>query len=309
MAPRLSRKLFIKLGPRQRRLVVSVGAYILFGFAWILLSDALVHHLAANNIIEYALQRFKGMLFVILTAVFIIYALFSDARALDAANDNFLRHQQAAEAATRQLLKTQENERRDLHALFHDSIGQAIVGLKFEMEDALLHCEPKVREHIMQLVLKAGETVTNLSQNLRPAIVETIGLGPALFAAARKFGPATTTHIETDIQLQDAQFPNDVALNCFYIAEEALRNALLHAKASKIILSAHAQGNALELQIRDNGIGLRNEPNQSRTGLEIMRQRAILAGGELNIDSVPGKGTVVSAHFPIDDHKRTGIYG
>ena len=97
----------------------------------------------------------------------------------------------------------------------------------------------------------------------------------------------------------DARAPIEIETACFRIVQEALSNVARHARARHVEVALTAQGVALEVTVRDDGVGFNVDRLRTGLGLVGMAERAEFAGGRLDIESAPGAGTTVRAHFPL----------
>jgi PAS domain S-box-containing protein len=219
-----------------------------------------------------------------------------------------------------QLLKVQETERRRLARELHDEIGQALIvlnnNLRALLEEAGDHgLAPRLQESL-QVVQRLKEQVHDLSLNLRPSMLDDLGLVPALRWVAERQAALAGLRAEVwaDPSLEPPrQDPTSVAhrldplieTECFRVAQEALTNVVKHAHARTVIVELTRNGDQLHLSVRDDGLGfevvrLREQAVRGASlGLLSMEERATLAGGGLQYHSTPGQGTEVHAWFPL----------
>jgi signal transduction histidine kinase len=212
-------------------------------------------------------------------------------------------------ALSRSLIGAQEAERHQLARELHDEIGQALtaVGLKL---DALLDEDPnpEQREHITEasgVVKHAIDQVRDLSLDLRPSILDDLGLVAALRWYVRRQAEQTGLEIELDAQQLDTRPAPEVETACFRIVQEALTNVARHARARRVKVEVADKGGRVECVVRDDGQGFDVERAQEGArrggtfGLNSMEERAELAGGTLQLSSTPGRGTEVRARLPL----------
>jgi len=150
--------------------------------------------------------------------------------------------------------------------------------------------------------------VRSLSLDLRPPLLDDLGLVPALHWLVQQHhsrGATPRVHLTTDPNLGRCEPPIETA--CFRIAQEALTNALRHARATSIDLTLAAREGSLRLGVSDNGKGFDSAAARVRAegggslGLLGMHERASLAGGSLTLHSAPGQGTQIEAVFPLSN--------
>jgi two-component system sensor histidine kinase DegS len=210
---------------------------------------------------------------------------------------------------TRQIISAQEEERKEISRELHDEVVQTLVGINVELAaltkgtSAGLH---KLRAKIartQRLVANSVNAVHRFARELRPAVLDDLGLIPALHVfckglAARK-----------KLKIQLTAFRGVEALGgaertvLFRVAQEALNNVVRHARASAVTISISRMPATVRMEIADNGksfpVGQTLLPrNNKRLGLVGMRERIEMVGGHLTIKSAPGHGTTVCAEIP-----------
>ncbi len=216
------------------------------------------------------------------------------------------RHQ--LQALSRRLVEVQETERTLLARELHDQIGQTLSAVKVNLE--AIHRDlrdstllTRVEEGIAA-VERAVEQVQTLSFDLRPSLLDDLGLAAAVDAyVKRRAGPAGLS-LGLAIAV-DGAVPKEVEVACFRIVQEAVTNVVSHARARRLEVELRTDASCLRLAVRDDGVGLpvrtlqATAPVEHQLGLLGMRERAQYVGGELEIESRPGAGTLVSARFPL----------
>lgn len=209
---------------------------------------------------------------------------------------------------SRRLLEFQESERHHIARELHDEIGQVLTVAKIQLQSTALLKEAapfaaRLKEPV-QLLDRLLAQVRSLSLDLRPPLLDDLGLVPALHWLLQQHeGHASTprVHLNTGPNLPRCDPTLETA--CFRIAQEALTNALRHAQAHTVHLTVGIQDGKLRLRVRDDGIGFdatsaRNRAERGASlGLLGMHERALLAGGSLTLLSAPGRGTEVEAVF------------
>jgi len=209
-----------------------------------------------------------------------------------------------------ELIAVQEAERRRIARELHDVVGQALTAVKLSLQS--LERMPEAPGHECKAISESIATVDSVLQqvrafafDLRPAALDDLGLAAALRSycdrTARQSGLAISYRIETG----DTRFGADTETTCFRVAQEALTNVIRHAGASRVWMKLRVgRGPAsLILEVRDDGVGFDTLICGSARciGIEGMRERAVLAGGSLDVISSPGAGTRIIARLPIDD--------
>jgi len=198
----------------------------------------------------------------------------------------------AAEAESRRLgrraLRAQDDERRRIAKELHDDIGQRFALLVLRIQSA---GEPEERKQVVNYAREMGRDVQRLSHLLHPAWIEAVGIEAAL----RTLVESVSEHSDVVVQFDDGGcdcVSGATTVAVYRIAQEALSNAVRHANATEITISAHC-GKMFELRIRDNGCGFDSENAGPGMGLSGMVERAHELDSELTVTSAPGQGTTV----------------
>ena len=206
----------------------------------------------------------------------------------------------------RAVWRVQEDERRRLARELHDGVGQNLTAIKHRLAAAastLPDNAQDTRKVLEAAIALCGDTLEDtrqLSRLLRPAILDDLGLEPALRWLARSQGEASGLDISLDIgPLPDLD--GDVQTLLFRVAQEALNNIAKHAQAHSVLIRVVARGGLLQLQVVDDGRGFTPELAQSGggSGLGGMRERLRLYDGQLELHSTPGEGTRLRAVLPL----------
>ena len=216
-------------------------------------------------------------------------------------DENARAHADLRELSAR-LLRAQENERRTLARELHDEVGQSLSAILMETEGAACAEEPaELREHlaaIRAMAEKTGNEVRDLALLLRPSMLDDFGLVPALKWQAREMAKRTGLHVV--VQADDAMdgLPDEHQTCIYRLVQEALNNASRHASARTVEVTVMREGARVEFSVRDDGIGF--DPRLVRgLGLLGMEERVRRLGGQVRIDSQPGRGTLVAAELPV----------
>ncbi len=225
-------------------------------------------------------------------------------------------------ALTTQLVKIQETERRHLAMELHDQIGQVLTGLQFMLESA----KNKTYEEQTIRIREAQETVRGLieqiremSLNLRPSMLDDMGLLPTLLWHFERYTKQTGIQVSFRHNRISERLPPDMEIAVYRIVQEALTNIARYAQASEAFVQLVQKKDVLGIAIIDHGIGF--DPgidiNKATTaGLTGMRERANILGGNLVVKSAPKKGTQILVTLPLGnkpverrDHVRDVITG
>lgn len=205
------------------------------------------------------------------------------------------------------IMDEQEKERSALARELHDELGQVLTALRIDsswMLDRLKEIDPKSALRALsmcEMIDQTIEEVRRMAFRLRPGVLDDLGLIDALEAYTTDFERRTGI----TCVFEHANVPNvneTLATAAYRITQEALTNAARHAAASHIEVKVEAQNGNLFLNVTDNGKGFNLfELNESEGfGLASMRERASLAGGDLEIRSAAGEGTRIVCNMPIE---------
>ncbi|HEY1342774.1 MAG TPA: sensor histidine kinase [Bryobacteraceae bacterium] len=208
------------------------------------------------------------------------------------------------------LLEVEEEGRRKLSRELHDEIGQTLALLQIEIshaQGAAAAAPPAVRERLQQareLANKTVQTVRNMSGLLRPALLDDLGLVPALQFQLEDFLRRSGVACEFTEEGVADQLPDPIKTCVYRVVQEALHNCEKHSGATKVKVAVRQLPECLLAEVEDNGRGFQlNEqgmPSKSRgLGLLGIRERAAIAGGSLVIDSAPGHGARIALRIPL----------
>ncbi len=219
------------------------------------------------------------------------------------------------EMASRQLISIQETERRNLARELHDEIGQLLTLVNVNLQLIKKHLPGPGADTLIQdtsaVVNRVIQQVRDRSLNLRPSMLDDFGLAAALRWYAERMNQGVNLKINSDIKLANARFAPEIETAGFRIVQEAITNTVRHAKATEISILAEQRGDALEIEVRDNGVGFDLAEARQRAALGAsagilgMIERAALTHGRLDIESRPGC-TVVRVRFTLSAPRKDG---
>ena len=214
------------------------------------------------------------------------------------------------EQLSARLLEIEEDGRRRLSRELHDGIGQSLAVIQIELShvQALTDdSQPRVRERLeraRELAENTVQTVRNIALLLRPALLDDLGLTPALQWLLEDFQRRSAVACEFSESGVDELLPDSVKTCVYRVIQEALHNCEKHAGASQVRVAVRQSQNVLRVEIEDNGRGVELNPKgmpQRGAGLGLlgMRERAARVGGSLALRSSPGLGTQISLEIPL----------
>ena len=200
-------------------------------------------------------------------------------------------------------MRAQEEERRRLARDLHDEVNQALTAILLRLE-ALAQDTPAERAdevaELKRLVNQAMEELLTLARQLRPTVLDDLGLKAALAGNVSELDRRSSVNATFESTGTFQDLPADAQLVVYRVAQEALSNAAQHAGAAHIRVRLDRSNGAVELTVSDDGRGFTFDQANRGLGLGGMRERALLVGGDLRIESRPRVGTRVRLHLPIE---------
>jgi PAS domain S-box-containing protein len=218
-------------------------------------------------------------------------------------------------ALAARLQSIREEERKRVAREIHDQLGQALTAIKIDLSSLVRELpagekQPSKRtSSILQLVDESIQSVRRISTELRPGILDDLGLVAAIEWAGEDFQARTGTTCQLDLPPEDIPVDAECATAIFRIFQETLTNVARHADAGKVDVRVAREGGDLILEVHDNGKGISTDKlaNGEALGILGMRERAMLLGGEITISSPPGNGTTVRVRIPEAPSELAGI--
>jgi signal transduction histidine kinase len=226
------------------------------------------------------------------------YQLFQQAREME---ENLRR-------LSSRILRAQEEERTRISRELHDEVGQTLTAINMnltELRARLTNGDPGLLARLgdsQQLLESSMETVHRFARELRPAMLDDLGLSPAIRSQLNCFSRRTGVETRCRISPIVAKLDPDRNTVIYRIVQESLNNIAKHAQAGRVEIDIRRQGQSVCVQVRDDGRGFSagSLPGASqRLGLLGMQERVKLVAGELTIASEPGRGTTVRALIPL----------
>lgn len=247
-----------------------------------------------------------GLVALLLPTIYFMWG-----RPLTAYINELRQREEEVRALSRRLVTAGEQERRRLALDLHDEFGQSLSNLRWGMERIKtvlgdrLGPEAASCDQLLAQVDALGVRIRHLSATLHPVMLEDLGLVPTLQWAVDELAER---HPELRVELQTQglkrRLPAAIELVLYRVAQEAMTNAVRHARPDTLTLTLTACSPKVLLQIRDDGIGF--EPPETSggrwsggLGLYGMRERVANVGGRLSLNSAPGAGTLIRVEVPV----------
>jgi two-component system sensor histidine kinase UhpB len=192
-------------------------------------------------------------------------------------------------------LRAQEEERARVARDLHDEVNQSLTGLLLRLEAVREAAPPELEPELAEtrtLANQAMRELLSLARQLRPTALDDLGLAAAIAGQVEQLERSgLTAELATEGDFSDLD--DDVQLVVYRVAQESLTNAARHSEAQRIAVTLRRSGDAVELEVADDGRGFAFEQSERGLGIGGMRERALLIGAELTIESRPGEGTTV----------------
>lgn len=242
--------------------------------------------------------------------------------ALDASERHFgellqrsTRMQDQLRRLSHELLSAQEDERKRISRDLHDRVAQTMLAVNAKLEvlrkDATVNLAglKKTLTGTQRLLDQSLSAVHHFAREMRPPLLDDLGLAPAVLSFATDFTKRTRVPIRFTAFAGIESLDADKRTVLYRIVQEALANVAKHAKAARVNVTIKKVGDTVRLEIHDDGRSFRVERalhsgKITRLGLLGMRERTEMVGGRFSIDSTPGQGTTVRAEIPLSKARR-----
>ena len=211
-------------------------------------------------------------------------------------------------ALASEVVSAGETERAALARELHDSTAQRLAGLLLQLSAAARDSKDPALTPRLVAARDAAQEITEevrmLSQTIRPIVLDELGLVPALEKLARDSTNGTGIDVDVHVVSKPRTIPPQIASALYRVAQEAVRNAVLHSSAHKIHIVLHGEPEVATLEVLDDGVGfdpaiIESSDTSLKRGLTSMRERMALVDGDLQIKSAPHGGTTVVATVPV----------
>jgi len=203
-----------------------------------------------------------------------------------------------------ELMRAQEKERKRIAGELHDSVAASLVAVNFSIEKILGQVEHDERikaglRDLMSLVRQVNEETRRIMADLRPSLLDDLGIVPAIKWFCREYEKTYShIHVEKQIDLSENDLTDSLITAIFRVSQEAMNNIAKHSKATVVTFSLREENDRIGLTIHDNGQGFDLDTVTRGLGLSTMRERAELSGGTFDLESATGKGTLIRVSWP-----------
>jgi two-component system sensor histidine kinase UhpB len=223
------------------------------------------------------------------------------------AEEQLKKSQEELRELTEHLQTVREEERTSIARELHDDIGQNLAALKIDMHllDRELPKDQKLihdrLESFMELTDRMTDTVGGIFTDLRPPLLDELGLKGVVGWYQREFEKRAEIKCDFQVELEGVDLSDHFSLAVFRILQESLTNVRLHSEATRVMVRLRGKDGKLELIVKDNGVGIKEDQIREYKAFGIigMEERVRHLGGEIKIKGVEGKGTTVTVRIPL----------
>jgi signal transduction histidine kinase len=229
------------------------------------------------------------------------------------------RAQAAQQAFSRQLIESQEGERKRIAAELHDSLGQNLLVVKNRASlGELSQQDEEARRQFHEIgaaVAQTLEEVRTISYNLRPHHLDQLGLTTTIRAMIEKVAESSGIGMSIDLDDIDGVFAATAEITIYRIIQESLNNVVKHSRAGEAHVAVHCHEHHVEITIRDNGQGFASSPPDAGAtdpggfGLKGLAERVHMLDGTHTIESAPGRGTTVTVRIGVGAGQQEPAHG
>jgi signal transduction histidine kinase len=218
----------------------------------------------------------------------------------------------ALERLSTRVVRHDEDERRRLSRELHDETAQVFSALKLQLGLLQERSDPVAQNGLarsLSLLDEGMRSIRNVTEMLRPAVLEELGLVPAMRSLITDFTNRSHTNVVADLPSEDWHLGSDVELALYRALQESLTNAMRHAEAKSIRVNLARSEDAVSLTVADDGAGLQEPPSipllqlNGKRGLSGMHDRVTALGGTLDLTVQPSGGLQLQVRLPLRDEK------
>ncbi|MAD46654.1 MAG: histidine kinase [Oceanospirillaceae bacterium] len=192
-------------------------------------------------------------------------------------------------------------QRRNVARELHDGINQMLVSAKLRLNLVnKMWPQDDAKDHLAKatdMLDRSIQEVRQLSHDMRPVVLDDIGLEPALHSLMDDLTESSDIHVKRRIRLPEERLPDAIEMTLYRLVQESITNVRKHAKATQVTLKISHTPDSVTVEMEDNGCGFEPEEDPSGIGLMNMRERVELIGGRFSVSSHKRKGTQVKAEF------------
>ena len=217
--------------------------------------------------------------------------------------DSLAAEKQRIEDLGAEVIYAQDSERSKVSRELHDSIAQTLAAAKYQIAAASVGATNEVKNRlaaVSAMIASVTDDIRMVSYSLHPRVAEDLGLESALTTLANQVRQRAGVDVSVSVQADRSPIPANVSATLYRVAEEALKNTEMHGKANRASVNVVSSPGKVRIEVSDEGRGF--DPRKmdrvtGRSGLASVKDRILLAGGTMKIDSKPNGGTRVMAEL------------
>ena len=243
---------------------------------------------------------------VVLAPLLFARQMFIRSQALEEAHKELQEREQVLKTLSNAMAEERADERLQIAGYLHDDLAQVLFRLSIQVDVARKLMEkgdyPQVNgqlEKIRESKQETSERIRALIRDLHRSPLGAKGLAEALESFTDEVGRDSGVVFHRDVE--EIDLPAPIALLVYHIAREGVMNSLKHARATDMWIAVRETGDNIELELRDNGVGFdTSAPGpEGHFGMAMMRERAQVGGGSIEVESAPGEGATITVRFPV----------
>jgi signal transduction histidine kinase len=224
------------------------------------------------------------------------------------ATQELLESRQKLQELSWHMEEVREEERKHIARELHDELGQVLTAQRIDLMQLASQCDMPAQElqkklhAIVSMLDQVADTARSISENLRPGMLDMLGLAAAIKHHVEKFIAATQLRCKLIMNREEFDIDPGIATAVFRILQESLTNVARHAQARDIEVRLAELNDELILIVQDDGCGIAESPPGRRRGFGLlgMQERVNLLGGKFLVESLPGKGTRIEVNIPVN---------
>ncbi len=208
---------------------------------------------------------------------------------------------------TEYLQNVREDERTKLARELHDDLGQSLTALRLDLSQILRRIQPdeeQLSKKVESAISLSGETlktVQKITSDLRPGMIDDLGLIPAIRWYVDEFKERSGIKVKLNFDVEESDINEEYKISIYRIIQEALTNVIRHAHATRVAIRFNKKDDKLMLRIHDNGVGIKEKQiNKPKSfGMIGMKERIVLTGGQFEVEGEKNKGTTIKITIPL----------
>ena len=292
--------------PPKKAWTVTGLAIVLFGLMSYGEYKGVIPHW---SLFSKSLPRYKDPFYLITTIVAggigiyltVAFTVQMFARIFRKKNESLRERRKKMELLWKRLIRVREEERKRIASKLHDDLNQTLMATKMKLDVIRKEGDYEQLDTVKEYLSAAIEESRNLSHQLRPSVLDEIGLGPAIRELLEDFSSSAKIEVESNIVPNLDPERKEIKIIVYRAVQELLNNAKKHGQPDNVEVSLKKEDNILLIEVKDDGKGFDPDsvPKKSGLGLKGIEENVNMVGGEFQIDSNPNRGTSAEIKIPL----------